>query len=619
MLVTFLLPALGFADAGDKPGQPDYNAAIAATASSIGPEAEAAFQQAVAHRVRNGMDEIHAKIAARRDVASLHAGKNAWANAASQLGLAVQLAEPLGEPRLLLDLLLFNARCRRNANDPKTAAQAVRYAGEIGRALGRPEAVAEAELLRAELLFEMREFDELEAAYAFLFAQPDLDALRLEHHRARHTRLDAPEPSGERWGRVRALARTAGRREIEAEALDKLGHVESLRRNYAEAARHFAAAEAIAVPLDRNAATWLTIIEVNSAIDNRVATRTAIENAFALVTPDKDPGRAAVLHEARGDLLGREGDFAAGYRDFQRANELRRKFNAGRQTVPMAKVAPMAAPADMRSSAQLAAVSAALREAELKRSRLRQRQSLGLAVVAVLAAALLGLAYAYKRRSAAILAAARDNAELRADRTHWQMLRYQLNPHFLFNALSSLGGLVATNSATASRVIDRLSEFCQLALKGSTEDLRTLGQELEIIRAYLDVEQAGAGDTLTVRFDVAPATLPCLVPPLLLQPLVENALKYGGETSDDRLEVAISAHRGPDGANLEIEVTNTGRWIERGGEALGRDSIGIANVRERLARFGGDSAALTFAHDAHWVRARLRLPAREAAPGSRTP
>ncbi len=611
ILVALLFPAIAFAAAGDPPAQPGYDAAVATVASSQPVEAQAAFQQAVAHRVRGGMDEIHAKIAVHRDVASVHARKQAWANATVQLGLAVQLAEPLGDPPVLLDLLLFLARCQRNASDPKTAAQTVRYAGEVGRALERPGAVVEAELLRAELLFEMREYQELDNAYAFLFGQPDIDPLRLEHHRARHTRLDTPEPAGERWGRVLALARAAGRRQIEAEALDKLGHVESQRRNHAEAARHFAAAEAIAVPLDRSVATWQTIIEVNSAIDNRVATRAAIEKVFALVSPEKDPGRAAVLHEARGDLLGREGDFTGGFRDFQRANELRRKFNASRQSFPLVKMAPTMMPADTLNSGQLAAIRAALREAELERARLQQRQSLGLAVVAVLTAALLGLAYAYKRRSAAALTLARDAAELRSERTRWQMLRYQLSPHFLFNALSSLGGLVVTDPPAAGRVVDRLSEFCQLALENAHDDLRRLDQELKIIRAYLDVEQAGHGDALRVTYHIDDHAATFRVPPLLLQPLVENALKYGAQTSDDLLELSISAQ--PDGDGLRLEIANTGRWIEAPAAPRRRDPIGLNNVRARLARLGLGSEALTTHTGDGWVRVMVRLPRLAAA------
>jgi hypothetical protein len=605
MLVSLLISGSTFAV--DNPATPaGYDAIVAAAAAATPLQADVLLPQAVALRVREGLDEIHAKIAVHRDIALRLVKKNAWADAGAELGHAVSLAQPLGEPQLLLDLLLLQARCQRNANDPQTANRTVRYAGEVGRALDRPAAVIEAELLRAELLFEMQDYRALDETYAFLFAQPGADLFRLELHRARHTRSDAAEPAGERWARVLALARTAGRPEIEAEALDKLGRVEWQRHNPAEAARDFAAAGALAVPLDRSIPTWLDIIEVNSAIDNRAAAGAAIEKAFTLVDPDKEPGRAAVLHEARGDLLGRAGDFAAGYRDLQRANELRRKFNAGRQSVPLARMAPAMTPAETLDGRQLAAVRTALREAELERARLQQRQTFGIATLAVLVAALLGLGYAYKRRTAASLALARDAAELRAERTRWQMLRYQLSPHFLFNALTSLGGLVVTDPPAAGRVVDRLSEFCQLALEGAGDDLRSVGQELKIIRAYLDVEQAGHGDSLRVTYAIDDRALAFRLPPLLLQPLVENALKYGAQTAEELLELRLSLH--PDGAGLLIEVANTGRWLEPAALPRRREAVGLANVRERLARLGAGPEALTVQAADGWVRVVVRLP-----------
>lgn len=175
-----------------------------------------------------------------------------------------------------------------------------------------------------------------------------------------------------------------------------------------------------------------------------------------------------------------------------------------------------------------------------------------------------------------------------------------------------MSGLVATDPRAAGQTVDRLSEFCQLALKGATDELRSLGDELEIIRAYLDVEQAGAGESLLARIETAPAALPCLMPPLLLQPLVENALKYGGQTSPDRLDIVLTARLDADGRALEIEIANTGRWVERDTRTAPRAAVGIANVTERLAHFDRSGATLTFAHDGHWVRALLRLPARTA-------
>lgn len=588
----------------------------------------------------DGTARSRALIAVHRDAAAAHAAKLEWMNATAHLGNGVALARTLEDPDLIVAIHLQQAGYFKQAGATSGALRALDAADAIIQPLGRRPAMIESSLLRAELLHsEPRERPRIEAIYEALLADPQADRFRVELHRARHTPFDTQAVFHERWTHVLELARTARDSVVESEALDQLGTY-FVAGEPARAAGHFAAAEQTGAPVQRSAALWMDVIKAYNAVDDRDRARQALAAAGALIDGQKDPGRAADLREATGELLGREGDFAAAFRELRQASELRRRRDAERQSMPFASLLPPVPRRQIDTAAELAAVQSALREAELERTkllqrqtaadkafreaeldraRLLQRQTAGIATVAVLLAALLGLAYAYKRRSAAALVTARANAELRADRTHWQMLRYQLNPHFLFNALSSLGGLVATDPRAAGRVVERLSEFCQLALKGSNDDLRTLAQEREIIRAYLDVEQAGAGDTLTVCFDAAPATLSCLVPPLLLQPLVENALKYGGQTSDDHLEIAITARRSADGANLELEVANTGRWIERKNESPSRDAVGLANVRERLARFGGDSAVLTFTQDGPWVRAQLRLPAREGSPGSPAP
>lgn len=603
-------------------------------------KAEALEKAVVLRSATDGTNRTLALITVHRDVAAALAAKQQWLNAAMHLENAVTLARTLEEPDLMVAILLQAAGYYQQADASAAALLRLDAADEIIRPLGRRAAQVESSLLRAKLLSSTHEQCEKgDAIYEELLADPEADRFRIELHRARSTRFDRPPQFIERWTRVLELTRTGANAAVQSEAFDQLGlAIET--QDPARAAKYFSAAEETGAPLIRSGPTWIAVIKTYNRMDHRDRIRRALTAAAAVIDEKKDPSRAADLHEATADLLGREGDFAAAYRELRLATDLRQRRNALRQSMPFTSLTPQVTPRQTATAAELAAVRSALREAELERTkllqrqtaarkalgeaelertRLLQRQTAGIATVAVLLASLLGLAYAYKRRSAASLAVARDNAELRADRTHWQMLRYQLNPHFLFNALSSLGGLVATDPRAAGRVVDRLSEFCQLALKGSSEDLRTLDHELQIIRAYLDVEQAGHGDSLTVRLDVTPAARSCLVPPLLLQPLVENALKYGGETSDDHLEIAILARRSTDGASLELEVLNTGRWVERPDASRPREAVGLANVRERLARFGGEAAALTFAHDGHCVRAQLRLPAREAAPGSPAP
>lgn len=612
MAVAMVLLASGAAESA-APRSPAYQAALERI---TGPGGEAGIGAAVALRQREGLDEIRAKIAVRRDLAMLYAQRQLWANAAAQEVVAVTLAEVLGDPAIHLSTLLEYARYLKESNDPKRVFDLLAQVSQIIAALDRPTSLTEPLLLQAELYFEIQSQREKDQVYERLLALAGVDAFRVELHRARHTKSDNPAVYANRWERVLALAHAAGRRDVIAEAHDALGLAATMSFRHAEAIRHFAAADAAGPPPGRNMQIWMAIIESNTAVDQRPAAHEAIEKVFGMTDPAKDPGRVSTLHEARSELLGRDGDFAAAYRELRTAGELRRRQNAARQSFPMVRIAPTVSNAEKATAVSLAIIENALREAELDRIRLHQRQAAGLAVTAGLAAALLGLAYAYKRRSAAALAHARDAAELRADLTRWQLLRYQLNPHFLFNALSSLGGLVVTDPPAAGRVVDRLSEFCQLALEGTSDELRSLGQELKSIRAYLDVEQAGQGDTLRVTYDIDDQAAAFRVPPLLLQPLVENALKYGAQTSEELLEITLSAKLEGDG--LRLEVANTGRWVESAAAPRQHDPIGLANVRERLARLGAGAQALTTRSADGWVRVSVLLPRPTALPAPPT-
>ncbi len=609
-LAVFILLSLVCASAENKAGHDTTLLDSLVTAKSK--QGEIDFERLVAQRIQaDNLDDTHARIAAHRELAAAFASRERWMDAVSQIGNALRVARSLGEPDLLISLYLQVANYLHRAGSTDQALADLDAADAMIQKLGKTSERIVSSLLRAAVLARsVPTYDQSDRIYAELLADPQTDHYQVLLERARETREDRVPVFAPRWEEVFHAATTREDVAVQTEARNQLGYAAASLKNYVAAAAYFAAAEDNDTPSKRNSAQWLAIIAAYSAANEYQRARHAIDTATSLCDEEQNPGLAADLHEAKGDLLGREGDYAAALSELQRANALRRRRNANRQVIPFAKLTPMVSSRATESAAELAAVRNALREVELERARLRANQVAGIATVAVLLAALLGLGYAYKRRTAAALASARDNAELRADRTHWQMLRYQLNPHFLFNALSSLGGLVATNPPAAGRVVERLSEFCQLALKGANDDLRTLAHELAAIRAYLDVEQAGAGDALTARIEATSDAQRCLVPALLLQPLVENALKYGSQTSEERLDILISARRSDDGAILEIEVSNTGRWVEHRTELRTRDAIGVTNVRERLARLGDQSADLTFTHDELCVRALVRLPAR---------
>ncbi len=203
-------------------------------------------------------------------------------------------------------------------------------------------------------------------------------------------------------------------------------------------------------------------------------------------------------------------------------------------------------------------------------------------------------------------------ARLAAEKAQLDVLRYQLNPHFLFNSLTSIRSQIPPAQSSARATLDRLADFCRLTLTGRQPDERTtVGEEIAMLRAYLDIEQTRMGELLGVAFAVDPALESVPLPRLLLLPLVENALKYGQATSVDTLGLRISAQRAPaaDGTEtLVFVIANTGSWVERGSRpGIPSTGIGHDNLRERLRRHYPD--AHDFSHSASdgWVSVRLEL------------
>jgi two-component system, LytTR family, sensor kinase len=160
-----------------------------------------------------------------------------------------------------------------------------------------------------------------------------------------------------------------------------------------------------------------------------------------------------------------------------------------------------------------------------------------------------------------------------------QLLRYQLNPHFLFNTLNSVSALVRENPARAEKMIGELSEFLRHSLANGKTGAAPLSDELEAVRNYLDIEKIRFEDKLIVTFNIELKAGEFHVPNMLIHPLVENAVKYGMQTSQMPLRIEINA-RVADGT-LRLEVVNTGRWIEDSANGRGTN-VGIANVRRRL-------------------------------------
>ena len=200
------------------------------------------------------------------------------------------------------------------------------------------------------------------------------------------------------------------------------------------------------------------------------------------------------------------------------------------------------------------------------------------------------------------------SARLAEEKARLEVLRYQLNPHFLFNTLASISAALPAGRSTPRTMVERLGEFCRLTLHRSGDrDWTTLAEEVQLLRSYLEIERSRWGDLLDIEIACDPALDDQRLPHFLLLPLVENALKYGRATSLERVGVRLATSRGSDGA-LVLSVANTGEWIEPGAKkTVSTLGIGLDNLRERLARHYPGAHQLEFLHAAGWVTVVLRI------------
>lgn len=219
----------------------------------------------------------------------------------------------------------------------------------------------------------------------------------------------------------------------------------------------------------------------------------------------------------------------------------------------------------------------------------------------------LRLLAAYHRRS---LEGARLEAQL-AD-ARFASLSSRLHPHFLFNALHSIGHLV--REGERRRAVDALAELGDLlrrSLDRAGEAESTLGDELEFLRRYLHIQHLRFGDRLEVREEVAQEAKQALVPTLLLQPLVENAIRHGLELDREPGLVLVGARR--DDSRLEITIADNGKGFDagtQGGEgARNAEGVGLGATRNRLSLLYGDEASLTVSANPPFnTEITIRLP-----------
>ncbi len=194
--------------------------------------------------------------------------------------------------------------------------------------------------------------------------------------------------------------------------------------------------------------------------------------------------------------------------------------------------------------------------------------------------------------------------EARLARAELAALRSQLQPHFLFNALHSVSALMEENTAAARRVLLRLADLLRQALEQLNAQEVPLEKELEFARAYLEIQRVRFADRLEVQIEASPEAAGVRVPSLLLQPLVENAVRHGIERSvgPGRIDITAEAADG----RVRIRVRNTGPGLMREGNA--REGLGLENTRARLERLYGRAHRLELREVDGGVEALVEIP-----------
>jgi two-component system, LytTR family, sensor kinase len=180
----------------------------------------------------------------------------------------------------------------------------------------------------------------------------------------------------------------------------------------------------------------------------------------------------------------------------------------------------------------------------------------------------------------------RETLESQASTAQLAMLRYQLNPHFLFNTLNSISTLVLLKQTErANAMLARLSSFLRYTLANEPTAKVTLAQEVETLKLYLEIEKMRFEDRLRPHFKVQPETIGARLPSLLLQPLIENAIKYAVTPSEDGADIWITATR--EGQAVRLEVADNGDGDGAALAAGPSTGVGLANIRDRLTQAYG--------------------------------
>lgn len=191
-------------------------------------------------------------------------------------------------------------------------------------------------------------------------------------------------------------------------------------------------------------------------------------------------------------------------------------------------------------------------------------------------------------------------------------LKFQINPHFLFNSLNSVAALTLTNPGKAHEMVIALSEFMRYSLRNPKDEMVTLTVELRNIGLYLQIEKIRFGNKLQYRFEVDNACSDQLIPNLILQPIFENAIKYGVYESSAPSEIILEAIKRPD--CMEIKITND---VDAESVPVKGEGVGLANVSNRLRLLYGSSRLLTTAQNQTQFMVTIEIPDPDREQASR--
>ncbi len=199
-----------------------------------------------------------------------------------------------------------------------------------------------------------------------------------------------------------------------------------------------------------------------------------------------------------------------------------------------------------------------------------------------------------------------EKAQALAQSAQLQMLRYRMNPHFLFNALNSIRALISENKVSAKTMVTELSEYLRYSLVSKNYENVPLKEEIESIRHYFNIQKMRYENKLEVSLDIDPEAEDQPIPSFLLHPLVENAVKYGMSTSPLPLKIQVNTRFRH--GRLQIEIFNSGSWVEPASptddQNVGR---GLENVRQRLAEAYPGNHHFEILEQGGGVEARLSI------------